>query len=229
MLRYTFYVIVSCLAFVIWLSLERREITFDYDETSSTSEGQKQSNAIRQDGFASKSLVKLNFRGDANLSDSTKRGIENAIFNMVEESCGLVDAVVVWDIKDSNDAVLAFFSGDDTIVDASETTIGFISGHEEAQYTQGMTISRKRSGITPARILMVSSHFELDEDVAQWVAFHEMGHAVGMQHVKNGIMEPYVPFFLSYEWSEEDRAEFCRIYRCDPTAFSRCALSGRDQ
>jgi len=188
--------------------------------------GHKQSLAIRQHGRASEPLVRLNFRGDYSAPEVVRRGVEHAIVDLDRVSCGLAKVNIIWDYNRDQDLPRAALRGDNVIQGVSVMDVETSLGRNDADDLLGMTRSAKNPRWNPVWIFLVNDKLEDDDQLAEWTALHEIGHALGMDHVKTGIMEPRAPYFFGLEdkpeWSVEDQDEFCRIYRCDPTAFIRC-------
>jgi hypothetical protein len=190
--------------------------------------GRKQSIAIRQNGRASEPLITLNFRADFLVPELERRGIEKAIVDLDRVSCGLAKVNVVWDYSRERDLPRAALRGDNVIQGVSVLDVETSLGREDADDLLGMTRSAKNPRWNPVWIFLVNDRLEEDAQLAEWTVLHELGHALGMDHVKNGLMEPRAPFFFGLEdrpeWSVEDQNEFCRIYKCDPGAFIRCEV-----
>jgi len=190
--------------------------------------GRKQSIAIRQHGHASEPLMTLNFRGDYSAPEKVRLGVERAIVDLDRVSCGLAKVNIVWDYSREWDLPRAALRGDNVIQGVSVLDVETSLGRDDADDLLGMTRSAKNPRWNPVWIFLVNDRLEEDTQLAEWTVLHELGHALGMDHVKNGLMEPRAPYFFGLEdtpeWSVEDQNEFCRIYHCDPTAFIRCSL-----
>ena len=202
-------------------------IAYDTRQKIADSEtGRKQSLTIRQHGRASEPLVTLNFRGDYAVPEPVYRGVRRAVADLDRVSCGLAKVNVVWDYNRGLDLPIAALRGDNVIQGMSVLDAETSLGRSDADDLLAMTRSAKNPRWNPVWIFLVNDRLEEDSQLAEWTTLHEFGHALGMNHVKNGLMEPRAPYFFSLEdiptWSVEDQNEFCRIYKCDPTAFTRC-------
>lgn len=190
--------------------------------------GHKQSVEIRKTGHASEPLITIYFRGDFTVPDAVRKGVDRAVVDLTRVSCGLAKASVVWDYSREWDLPKAVLRGDNVIQGVSVFDVEGSLGREDADNLLGMTRSAKSPRWNPVWIFLVNDRLDENEQLAEWTALHEIGHALGMNHVKNGLMEPRAPFFFGLEdrpeWSAEDQKEFCRLYQCDPSAFIRCEL-----
>lgn len=190
--------------------------------------GHKQSAVIRKEGRASQPLITLYFRGDFTAPDTVHRGVEHAFADLERVSCGLAKASVVWDYSREWGLPKAALRGDNVIQGVSILDVETSLGREDADDLLGMTRSAKSPRWNPVWIFLVNDRLEEDEQLAEWTTLHELGHALGMDHVKTGLMEPRAPYFFGLEdrpeWSADDQKEFCRIYQCDPSAFIRCQI-----
>jgi hypothetical protein len=188
--------------------------------------GHRQSQEIRKHGRASAPLITLYFRGDFTAPEAVHRGVDHAFSDLERVSCGLAQAKIVWDYSREWDLPKAALRGDNIIQGISTLEVEASLGREDADDLLGITRSAKSPRWNPVWIFLVSDRLDDNDQLAEWTALHELGHALGMNHVKNGLMEPRAPYFFGLEdrpeWSVEDQNEFCRLFRCDPSAFMRC-------
>jgi hypothetical protein len=174
---------------------------------------------ITSTGKAKTPVVIGTFHGDVRLLE-IQRNTVNAAFEDIERtSCGLVKLDVVWDFDPELDLVSRVVRGDNILMMTDSRTLIRWLGKKEGDGLLGLTrYSNSRW------IFLVAD--KLDEDVLlwEWVAAHELGHAIGMDHVGVGLMEPNAPMFLVDKpvWEREDVAEFCKVWDCQPEMFFDC-------
>lgn len=199
-----------------------------YSKIKENNAGQEQSRIIRKTGRASEPLIEINFRGDYTTPISIKKAVEQAILDLDRVSCGLAKLSIVWNYNKELDLLGVTLRGDSVIQGLSVLEIESSMGREDSSDLLGLTRSAKSPRWNPVWIFLVNERLEDNSPLAEWTALHEIGHALGMDHVKIGLMEPRAPYFFGLEdkpeWSAEDQQEFCRIYKCDPSVFIRCEI-----
>ncbi len=200
----------------------------NYQPDPLESKGRRASSEIRHLGHAKEPIATLAFRGDVELNDKMRDAVDKAAKDMTRVSCGMVKVDVYWNYNRDRDLPRAALGGDSVVQGVSVLDVSDTMGREDADDLLGITRAAKNPRWNPVWIFLVRDRLEEDEQLAEWTALHEFGHALGMEHVKVGLMEPRAPFIFLFdeqpEWSVEDQNEFCRIYKCDPTAFIKCDL-----
>jgi hypothetical protein len=195
----------------------------EYKENKS---GLRQSIAIKENGIASNPLIVLNLRGDNAIPLNMREAVNCALNDIDRVSCGLAHVNVVWNYDNKWDFPNAVLHGESVIQGMSILNVETSLGRSDSDILLGMTRTSKNHDWSPVWIFLINEKLEDNTKLAEWTALHEIGHALGMDHVKHGLMEPNAPRILGTmdrpEWALEDQIEFCRIYKCDPNVFANC-------
>ena len=170
-------------------------------------------------GKAQTPVLTGTFHGDVRAMFIQRRAVEAAFEDIERTSCGLVNIKIVWDFDPDNEMIYRVIKGDNLLMLTDSQTMIKQMGKEEGSQLLGLTrYSNSRW------IFLVAD--KLDEDVLlwEWVTAHEIGHAIGMEHVNMGLMEPHAPAFVIDKayWEREDIEEFCRQYDCQSEMFFDC-------
>ena len=177
---------------------------------------------ITQHGHALTPITVVNFRGDITLvGTSMQKPIELAIENMERISCGLVKMSVVWDFDITKDMVRSTLRGDSLIIAITSEEVISVFGHKDGESTLGFA---HRDGERLKWVFLVVDKRVDDEELSEWTATHELTQAIGMGHVRLGLMEPNAPMFIlgKPQWERDDIREFCRIFDCQIDMFDTC-------
>jgi hypothetical protein len=189
-------------------------------------DGRKQSEIILKKGRAEKEIVNMEFHADVSINSVMHRGIDKAVQDLSRVSCGLAKAKIIWDYHKPEDFPMAALTGKSIIYGMSVADVEKSLGRKDADELLGMTKSTKNPNWNPAWIFLVVDKLEKDEELTEWTVLHEICHALGMNHIKKGLMQPNAPFYFEDEfpiWSQQDKEEFCRLYDCDTDALNKCS------
>lgn len=129
-------------------------------------------------------------------STATNHIVEYDIIQLpTKDAIELDDSLIIVKYSPDNPRII--------LMDANENkTLGFYEGHD---------------GPIPY-IALVSDRLDLEIDYKE-VVLHEMGHSLGLQHIKgedgwNTLMYPYTDLGADHI-TEKDLEEFCKLYHCD--------------
>lgn len=185
-----------------------------HDQSASTRWGE-----ITTHGKANTPVIAIDFHGDTRIVNTPlQKSVEAASKNMNQTSCGLVKFNVIWDLDVEHDLPKAMLRGDNTLMSLTVAEAIEVFGEEEGDKLLGYTRWRG------AREIFLITELLDDPELAEWVITHEMSHAIGMEHVQLGLMEPTAPFFFygRPQWERDDLREFCRSYDCQIDMFDEC-------
>ena len=174
---------------------------------------------ITSTGKAKTPVVVGTFHGDVRMLEIQRRTVENALEDLERTSCGLVKLAVTWDFDPELELLFRVVRGDNILMMTDSRTLIRWLGKEEGDHLLGLTrYSNSRW------IFLVADKLGEDTLLWEWVAAHEFSHAIGMDHIGVGLMEPNAPVFIvdRPSWEREDVAEFCRIWDCQPEMFFDC-------
>lgn len=189
-------------------------------------DGKKQSEIIKSHGKAEKEIVNIEFHADMSINSVMHRGIDKAVQDLSRVSCGLAKVKIIWDYHKPDDFPIAALTGKSIIYGMSVSDVEKSLGRKNADELLGMTKCTKNPNWNPAWIFLVIDKLENDEELTEWTILHEICHALGMNHVKKGLMQPNAPIIFEDEfpiWSKQDKEEFCRLYDCDVDALNKCS------
>lgn len=174
---------------------------------------------ISQTGKAKTPIVVGTFHGDVRLMDIQRKTVEDAFQDIEQTSCGLVKLDIVWDFDPELDVLYHVVKGDNILMVTDSRTMIRWLGKEEGDHLLGLTrYSNSRW------IFLVGDKLDEDTLLWEWVTAHEISHAIGMDHVGVGLMEPEAPQFVIDKpvWEWEDIVEFCKVWDCQPEMFFDC-------
>jgi len=172
---------------------------------------------ITQYGKAKTPVITAMFHGQADLDLIFKEGIEKSLIDLDRTSCGLVKLTIVWDfIPDQAGLLRATIRGDNVVMAVRSSTMKAAFNNEDENLL-GLT----QPGIH--WVFLVIDRIDEPEMVV-WVAAHEFGHTIGLEHVELGLMQTYAPTFPTtpITWERDDLREFCRVWSCKIEMFNDC-------
>lgn len=169
---------------------------------------------IVKGGKAKTPVVVAEFHGKSGLEPPFKEAVENSLSELDRTSCGLVKMTVKWDFEPTQRGMLR---GDNVVMSVNSLVFKAAFDEEDGDLL----------GLTQAAgakwIFLVTDRID-NPETADWVAAHEFGHAVGLEHVQLGQMQANAPQFpySAAEWQSDDLREFCRVWSCDVAMFDDC-------
>lgn len=170
---------------------------------------------ITQNGKAKTPVVTAEFHGEAELSDFYKKTVEKSLIDLERTSCGLVKMTVVWDFHPSTGMLRAIMRGDNVVMSVKDESVK--SAFDGDEDMLGFTQPKAKW------VFLITDRIE-DPETAAWVTAHEFSHAIGMDHVELGLMQPRAPEFPKPDavWERDDLREFCKVWSCDVAMFDDC-------
>lgn len=176
---------------------------------------------ITQYGHAIHPLVTGTFHGDVRFTADERKWIEGGFAVLKRTSCELIDLKVVWDFDVENNQVIAMLRGDNNILRTTDVELVKAIG-KEGNNLLGQTRSGGPGSVIS--IALVSNKLGEDDMLWKWVVAHELSHAIGMDHVVDGLMSVEAPWAVVEDpkWEREDLQEFCNVWSCQREMFNEC-------
>ena len=172
---------------------------------------------ITAKGVTEDPVTNIHFHGDVRFTSEQRALIEAGLHDVERTSCGLVKAHVTWDM----DGFVKHALMGQYIIKSTTTEELVRFRGPDADFNLGLTVNFGVKWI----FLVTAKLAEDDNQRLEWVAAHEVTHAVDvMDHVNDGLMSPEAPWVVTEKpsWKSEDVALFCKVWRCDPEMFSGC-------
>ncbi len=214
-----------CILFIF--SFAKNDVTKEYNDVILLHHVAEESNYIELYGKAKQPLITLNFRANSHVHENIRLGVTKAISDLERVSCGLAKVNVIWDYDQYEILIKATINGENIIKNISVNDVQKL-GRDDSDVLLGLTQIMQSPKWNAVWIFLVNDRLENNLLLTEWTVLHEFGHAIGMDHVQNGLMEPHPPrsFDVSEKpsWSLEDKEEFCKIYKCDPQLFNHCLV-----
>ncbi len=173
---------------------------------------------IAQHGKAQTSIVVAEFHGDTRIDGALRKSVDAAVEDVNNTSCGLVKLNVVWDLEVTSDLPHTLFPRNNVIVSMTVADAIVAFGRDDGNRLLGYTFWGGAK-----EVFLIEEKLE-DPGLAEWVAAHELSHALGMEHVQLGLMEETAPWFVDGKptWERDDLREFCRSHDCQINMFDDC-------
>lgn len=172
---------------------------------------------IVKDGKAKTPVVEATFHGESVMADPFKLSVEKSLEELDATSCGLVKMTVKWDFEPTQEGLLrAMLRGENVVMSVNSGAFKAAFDDDDGELL-GLTHTGAKW------IFLVTDRIE-DPETADWVSAHEFGHAIGLEHVELGLMQPQAPQFPYpvATWQTDDLREFCRVWSCDVAMFDDC-------
>lgn len=178
-------------------------------------------------GIRNNALRTMVYHADTAFKPEERRWISFATDNIREQTAGLLQVIVVYDLNFDSVLSLTEHARDDMLVrapadapyvlyedTATSRLMGVVAGVDLDNYSM----------VTPKQVFLVADRFK-NSDVFIHVAMHEMLHAFGLRHVTDPDSIMYAMTVGSHPtlcMAEADAVELCRVNWCEADQLNYC-------